>query len=76
MAPGDAIRFATLCEFGNGVGACGIEQPKVGRFVDDGRGDQGFCNEARDRVDNFRLVCLCRRRNGPGGLKCEVSDKD
>jgi hypothetical protein len=29
MAPGYAIRFATLCEFGSGVGARGVEQPVV-----------------------------------------------
>src|ERR1700723_2978 len=76
MAPGDAICFATLCKFGNGVGARGVEQPIVGRFVDDGRGYQGLCNQARDRVDNACLVYLCLRRNGAGGLTCELPEKD
>ena len=47
MAPGDAICLVTLGEFGSGVGARGVEQPIVGRFVDDGRGYQGFRNQAR-----------------------------
>jgi hypothetical protein len=76
MAPGDASRFAAPCEFGSGVGARGVEQPVVGRFVDDGRGYQGFCNQARDRVDNIRLVCLRLRRNKADGLKREGPDKD
>jgi hypothetical protein len=76
MAASDGIRFATLCEFASGVGTRGVEQPIVCRFVDDGRGYQGLCNQARDRVDNVRLVCLRLRRNRAGGLKREVPDKD
>src|ERR1700689_3885513 len=76
MAPGDAIRFATLCEFGSGVGARGVEQPVVCRFVDDGRGYQGLCNQAHDRVDNVRLVYLGLGRKGAGGLNRKVPDKD
>ena len=76
MAPGDAIRFATLCEFSSGVGARGREQSIVCRFVDNGRGYQGLCNQARGRVDNVRLVYLRIRCNGPGGLKREVPDED
>src|SRR6204780_454020 len=71
MAPGDAIRFATLCEFGSDIGARGVEQPIVCRFIDDGRGYQGLCDQARDRVDNVRIVCPRLRRNGAGGLKRE-----
>jgi hypothetical protein len=76
MTPGDTIRFATLCEFGSSIGARGLEQPIVWRCVDDGRGYQGFCNQARDRVDNVRIVHLRLRRNGAGGLKREAPDKD
>jgi len=76
VASGDAIRLATLCEFGSGVGARGVEQPIVGRFVDDGCKYQGFCNKARDCVNNVRLVCLRLRRNRVSGLKREVPDKD
>ncbi len=32
--------------------------------------------QARDRVDNVRLVYVCLGRNGAGGLKREVPDKD
>src|SRR3984957_14007302 len=76
MAPGDAICFATLCKFGNGVGARGVEQPIVGGFVDDGRGYQGLCNQAHDRVDDVRIVYLGLGRNGAGGRKREVPDAD
>jgi hypothetical protein len=76
MAPGDANRFATPGELGGGVGARGVEQPVVGQFIDDGCGYQGFCDQARDRVDNVRLVCLRLRRNGAGGLTREAPDKD
>src|SRR5580693_1201557 len=76
MAPGDAICLVSLGEFGSGVGARGVEQPIVGRFVDDGRGYQGLCNQARDRVDNACLVYLCLRRNGAGGLTREVPKKE
>src|ERR1700738_317317 len=76
MAPGDASRIATRSEFGSGVGVRRVEQPIVGRFVDDGRGYQGFCNKARDRVDNIRLVYLRLRCNGAGGLTREGPDKD
>jgi len=76
VAPRDAIRFATLCEFSRSVGTGGVEQPIVGRLVDDSRGYQGFCNQARDRVDGVRFVGLPLRRNGTGSLKREVPDKD
>ena len=76
MAARDEIRFATLREFGRGVGARGVEQPVVGRSVDDGRGYQELCNQARDRVDNARLVYLRLRRNEAGSLTREVPDKD
>jgi hypothetical protein len=76
MAPADAIRFAALREFGCGVGARSIEQPVVGQFVDDGRRYQGFCNQARYRVDSVRLVYLRLGRNETGGLKREDPDKD
>src|SRR5580693_8464271 len=76
MAPSDAVRLITLCELGSGVGARGVEKPVVCRFVNDGRGYQGLCNKARDRVDNVSLVYLRLRRNGAGGLQSEVSDKD
>ncbi len=75
MAASDAIRFVTLCEFGSGVRARGVEQP-ICRFVEDVRANQGFCNQARDRVDNVRLVHLRIRRNGAGGPKREVADKN
>jgi len=76
MAPGDAIRFAMLCEFGCGVGTCGVEQPIVGRFVDNGAGYQRLSNQARDRVGSVRLVHPRLGRNGADRLKREVSDKD
>src|ERR1700761_745217 len=76
MAPGDASRFATRSEFGSGVGARGVEQPVVCRFVDDSRGYQGLRNQARDRVGSVRLVYRRLRRNGAGGLKREGPDKD
>src|ERR1700677_4863612 len=76
VAPSDAIRFATRGEFASGVGARRIEQPIVGRFVDDGRGYQGFCNQARDCVNNVRLVYFRLGRKRAGGLTREAPDKD
>src|ERR1700677_4619192 len=76
MAPGDAICPATLGELGGGIGPRGVEQPIVGKFVNDGRGYQALYNQACDRVDNVRFVCLRLRRNRAGGLAREVPDKD
>jgi hypothetical protein len=76
VAPGDPIRFATLCKFGSGLGARGVEHPVVCRFVDDGREYQGLCNRAHDRVDDVRIVYLALGRNGAGGRKREGPDED
>ena len=76
MAPDDASRFTTLCEFGGGVGAGGLEQPIAGRYVDGGGGYQGLRNQLRDSVNNARLVHVRLRRDRAGGLKREVSNKD
>src|ERR1700689_4100559 len=76
MAPGDAICFVMLCELGSSIGTRGVKQPIAGQIVDCGREYQGFCNQVRGRVNNFRLVYLRLRRNGAGGLKREVPDKD
>src|SRR5580692_1273320 len=76
MAPDDASRFTTLCEFGSAVGAGGVEQPIVGRYVDGGRGYQRLCNQGRDSVNNVRLVHVRLRGNRAGGLKREISNKD
>src|SRR5580704_7683424 len=63
MAAGDAIRLATLSEFASGVGARGIKQPIVSGCIGDRRGYQGLPNQARERIDNVRLVHVRLRRD-------------